>query len=98
VARGYVIARIVVTDPEAYSEYRAGVLETVERYDGRFLVRGGGFDVLEGEWPDERVVVIEFPSIDEARAWYDSDEYQPLARMRQSASPGNIILVERAGS
>ncbi len=96
--RGYVIARITVTDADTYAEYRDGVLATVEPHGGKYLVRGGAFDCLEGEWPDERVVVIEFPSVEDARAWYESDDYQALARIRQSASDADIILVAGAGS
>jgi uncharacterized protein (DUF1330 family) len=96
--RGYVIARITVTDPDAYDGYRAGVLATVKPHGGKFLVRGGPFDCLEGEWPDERVVVLEFPSVEQARAWYESDDYQALARIRQSSSRGDLILVAGAES
>lgn len=92
----YVIARVEVTDPAAYADYRARVSSTVERHGGRFLVRGGAFDVLEGEWPDERVVVLEFPSREDASRWYESDEYRPLAALRQRASRGNLILIEGA--
>jgi uncharacterized protein (DUF1330 family) len=96
--RGYVIARITVTDPEAYSEYRDGVLATVEPHGGKYLVRGGAFDCLEGDWPDERVVVLEFPSPEQARAWYESDDYQALAKIRHSSSRGDLILVAGAES
>jgi uncharacterized protein (DUF1330 family) len=96
--RGYVIARITVTDPDAYSEYRNGVLATVEPHGGKYLVRGGPFDCLEGEWPNERVVVIEFPSVEQARAWYQSEDYQTLAGIRQSASRGTLILIAGAES
>ena len=92
----YVIASIEVTDPETYAEYRAQVLPTVERYGGRFLVRGGNSEILEGSWQPQRVVVLEFPDADAARRWHSSDEYRPLIELRQRASNGNLLLVEGA--
>ena len=92
----YVIASIEVTDPELYAEYRAQVLPTVERHGGRFLVRGGASEVLEGSWQPQRVVVLEFPDLDSARRWYSSDEYRPLIDLRGRASDGHLLLVEGA--
>jgi uncharacterized protein (DUF1330 family) len=92
----YIIACIEVTDPDLYAEYRAQVLPTIERFGGRFLVRGGGSEILEGSWQPERVVVLEFLDSDTARAWYGSDEYRPLIELRQRASNGHLLLVEGA--
>ncbi|GGE99419.1 hypothetical protein GCM10011611_01250 [Aliidongia dinghuensis] len=93
--KGYVIAEIEIIDQKTYDEYRAQVLPTVERYGGRFLVRGGKAEALEGSAPG-RVVVLEFASYDAAAAWYRSAEYSPLAALRQSATRGRLILVEGA--
>lgn len=93
--KGYVIAEIEVTDQRAYDDYRRQVLPTVESYDGRFLVRGGKAEALEGASPG-RVVVLEFPSYDQAARWYRSAEYSPLAALRRSAAHGRLILVEGA--
>jgi uncharacterized protein (DUF1330 family) len=90
----YVIATIEITDPEEYEVYRAGVPETIARHGGRFLVRGGASEVLEGDWQPSRVVVLEFPDGDAARRWYSSDEYRPLIEIRQRASRGSLLLVE----
>ena len=90
----YVIASIEVTDPDAYAEYRARVLPTIERHGGRFLVRGGDSEVLEGTWQPQRVVVLEFPDADAARRWHSSDEYRPLIELRQRASNGHLLLVQ----
>jgi uncharacterized protein (DUF1330 family) len=92
----YVIASIEVTDPETYAEYRAQVLPIVERYGGRFLVRGGASEILEGSWQPQRVVVLEFPDADAARRWHSSAEYRPLIELRQRASNGHLLLVEGA--
>jgi len=92
----YVIADITVKDPETYAEYRKQVPATVTKHGGRFLVRGGAHDALEGDWRPGRVVVIEFPDMAAARAWYASQEYGPLIKLRQSASTGSILLVDGA--
>ncbi len=92
----YLIAQIDVTDPEAYDEYRKQVPATLEGHGARFLVRGGAVRRLEGDWPQERVVVIAFASMEAAQAWYDSAAYAGPKALRQSASRGNMILVEGA--
>jgi uncharacterized protein (DUF1330 family) len=92
----YVIADVTVKNPEVYAEYRSQVLATVAKYGGRFLVRGGASDVLEGDWRPGRVVVIEFPDMAAAKAWYGSAEYGPLVKLRQSASTGSLLLIEGA--
>jgi uncharacterized protein (DUF1330 family) len=84
-------------DPEALVEYRRRNTPTVEAHGGRFLVRGGAVEVLEGAWSPLRVVVMEFPDMAAARAWYASDEYQAIAPIRQGASDTDIILVEGVG-
>lgn len=91
----YIIVGNEVTDPVAYEEYRKVVPATVEKYGGKFIVRGGKFEKLEGEaWQPKRVVVVEFPSYEQAKAWYDSEEYRGPKEMRQQASVGDIIVVE----
>jgi uncharacterized protein (DUF1330 family) len=90
----YVIAEVDVTDPEAYKPYTAAVPATIAQYGGRFLVRGGAAEVLEGEWPPLRRVIIEFPSVEAARAWWDSPEYELPRSMRRAASNGRLILLE----
>jgi uncharacterized protein (DUF1330 family) len=92
----YVIADITVRDPDRYAEYRAQVPATVARHGGRFIVRGGAHERLEGDWQPGRLVVIEFPDMAAAKAWYASQEYGPLIRLRQGASTGTVLLVEGA--
>ncbi len=91
---GYVIVQINVNHTETYDAYRKQVLPTIEAHDGEFLVRGGEYTVEEGAWSWQRVVVIRFPSVEKAREWYNSDAYVPLREMRQSASEGNLIIIE----
>ena len=91
----YVIADVRdVRDVEALLEYRRRNTDAVAHHGGRFVVRGGATTLLEGEWPTQRIVVIEFPDADAARAWYQSTEYAPLKALRQGASDTNIILLE----
>jgi uncharacterized protein (DUF1330 family) len=90
----YVIADIDVHDQEAYREYAALVPDTLKPHGGRFLVRGGSFETLEGDWRPRRVVVLEFPSTEHARRWYASGEYAAALAMRQRASTGSLVLVE----
>lgn len=91
---GYVIAIIDVTDAEAYQEYARQVPATIAKYGGRYLVRGGKSDVREGEWPGQRTVILEFPSLARALEWYDSPEYGPLRPIRQANSRGRIAFFE----
>ena len=90
----YVLAEIEITNPEGYREYTTQVPATIEKYGGRFLHRGGAVTVLEGEWPQVRRVIIEFPSAEVARRWWDSPEYEKPKAMRRANSKGRLILFE----
>jgi uncharacterized protein (DUF1330 family) len=90
----YVIAEVEVTNPEGYKAYAAEVPATIAHYGGRFLVRGGVAETLEGDWPQRRRVIIEFPSVEAARAWWDSPEYAGPKAMRRANSSGRLILLE----
>jgi len=90
----YFIVDNEVIDPAAFEEYRKQVPGTVEKYGGRFLVRGGQMQALEGDWTPKRIVVTEFPSIEQARRWYDSEEYRPLKVLRLRTARGSVVLVE----
>ena len=90
----YVIFDIHVDDPDAYAPYREPAGKSVAAHGGRYLARGGATEVLEGDWDVDRLVILEFPSMDAARAWYGSDEYQEAAPIRQAASRGRGVLLE----
>jgi uncharacterized protein (DUF1330 family) len=92
----YIIAEIQVTDPTSYDRYRPMAAASIARFGGRYVVRGGKLDLLEGEPVPGRIVVIEFPDADAARRWYRSEEYQKALKIRQSASRGRVFLVEGA--
>lgn len=88
----YIIADIEITEPVEYEEYRKLVPASLAPYGGRFLVRGGAVEVLEGEWRPRRLVVLEFDSVEQARAWYDSEQYRAAKAIRQRTSRSNVIL------
>ena len=92
----YFIVDVEVTDPVGFEEYRKLVPATVAQYGGRFLVRGGAVEQLEGDWQPGRVVVLEFPSLEQAKRWYDSEEYRDPKALRFKTSRANMILVEGA--
>jgi uncharacterized protein (DUF1330 family) len=91
-----VIGDIEVTDAALYDDYRKQVLATVQKYGGKFVVRGGKVEALEGGWSPKRLVMLEFPSMEQAQKWYRSSEYTPLIGLRQRASRGRLVLVEGA--
>jgi len=92
----YVIVDVDIHDAALYDEYRKHVPATIEKYGGKFLVRGGKFEKLEGSWQPTRLVVLEFPSMDQAKRWYDSEEYREPKALRLRASKASAILVEGA--
>jgi len=93
----YIVADVKVTDPAGYEPYRPLAAASIARFGGRFLVRGGKADLLEGAPAPERIVVIEFPDAETARRWYFSDEYQQALKIRQANSTGRLILIEGTG-
>jgi uncharacterized protein (DUF1330 family) len=90
----YVIVDIAITDPEGYGRYKAMAAETVGRYGGRYLARGGRTEILEGDWKPGRVVILEFDSIARARQWLESPEYRDARRLRQQTARTNMVVVE----
>ena len=90
----YVIVDLDVKNEAALAAYRRAVPETVAKYGGRFLVRGGASEVLEGNWQPKRVVVLEFPSMDALKRWYRSDDYKPLLADRLRHAGADFIAVE----
>jgi len=90
----YVIAYIHITDPVKYEDYRRHAGPAIEQYGGKFLVRGGQLETLEGDWRPGRLVVIEFESVERAKQWYTSPEYGKAKHLRQNAAMVNMVLVE----
>ena len=90
----YVIVDIEVTDPATYQKYIEVAPATIEAYGGRYIARGGTAEKLEGDWEPRRVVILEFDSVERAKAWWASAEYEEPKRLRQSASNANMIVVD----
>ncbi len=91
---GYVIAEVDVHDAALFEEYRKLVPATIAQYGGRYLVRGGATDSKEGGWAPRRVVMLEFPSADQARKWYHSPEYAPALALRLKAATTRMVIVD----
>lgn len=90
----YYVAEFEITDPEGMKPYSANVESTFQPYGGHFIVRGGKTVSLEGAAPERRRVVIEFASVEKARAWYNSPEYTELRKVRQKSAKTDVYLIE----
>jgi tRNA-Thr(GGU) m(6)t(6)A37 methyltransferase TsaA len=92
----YIIVQIDIHDPVAYERYRIMATPTVAAYGGRYVVRGGASEILEGSWQPRRLVVLEFADAATARAWWDSPEYAPAKALRQQIADTEMLLIEGA--
>jgi uncharacterized protein (DUF1330 family) len=92
----YVIANVSVKDAALFEEYRKRVPDTIARHGGKYLVRGGKHQTLEGVWEPSRLVVLEFPSLGQARRWYDSEDYREHKALRMNSAVTDVVLVEGA--
>jgi uncharacterized protein (DUF1330 family) len=90
----YIFASVEITDHAAYKEYRQRVPAVIAAYGGRYLVRGGAAQRLEGDAPINRLVILEFPGMEQLKAFYNSAEYQPLLAIRQRAAKSILLAVE----
>lgn len=90
----YLIVDIEVTDPAAYEEYRSLVPPLVAKYGGKYLVRGGNFEKVEGDWTPTRLVVLEFENLARAKQFYYSEEYEPVKQIRLKSTNSNMVMVE----
>lgn len=89
----YILVDCEVTDPAKYEDYKRLAHECVQSHGGKYLVRGGKADVLEGDWSPNRVVVLEFPTLAQARAFYDSADYEAARAARAGAAQMNMVVV-----
>jgi uncharacterized protein (DUF1330 family) len=90
----YLISDVSARDPAALEIYRTRAADSIARYGGRYLVRGGAIEPLEGDWRPRMIVVVEFPDVDRARAWYNSPEYAEALAVRDTALSRKLILLE----
>ncbi|MCH7415085.1 DUF1330 domain-containing protein [Belliella sp. R4-6] len=89
-----VLVEVEIHNPEIYEEYKKLSLPAVEAFDGKFIVRGAQTESLEGEWNPQRLVVLEFPSVERAKEWYHSEQYTIAKNIRFQASKGKMLVVE----
>ena len=90
----YVIVEIQIVDPVGYEEYKKLASATVEKYGGKYIVRGGKTEVLEGDWKPKRIVVLRFESMQRAKEWLNCEEYHEPRKMRHRTAKTKMILVE----
>jgi len=90
----YVIVEIEVTDPVGYEEYKRQAAATVHKYGGKYIVRGGKTEVLEGNWKPKRIVILEFESSARAKEWLNCEEYREPRKLRQCTSKTNMLVIE----
>jgi uncharacterized protein (DUF1330 family) len=92
---GYVIVEMKISDPERYKEYLAAAPATIAAAGGEYLVRGGRHESLEGDWTPARLAVLRFPSLEQAKAWYDGERYRAARAKRAGATEYfNMVVVE----
>lgn len=90
----YVVVQIAIEDPATYERYRIMAPPSISAYGGRYLVRGGASEVLEGAWQPPRLVILEFADASKARAWWASPEYAPAKALRQQSAQTEMLLIE----
>ena len=90
----YVIVEIEVLDPKGYEEYKNLAAESVLKYGGKYIVRGGATEVLDGDWKPKRLVLLEFENMQRARDWLHCEEYCEPRKMRHRTARTNMVLVE----
>ena len=93
----YIIVDVNIHDAANYEGYKKLTPASLVPYDGKFIVRGGKTETLEGNWQPERIVVLEFPSAEKAKQWWNSEEYAPAKALRQANATTKMILVEGFG-
>lgn len=91
---GYVIAEVEIVDPQGFEDYRRLVPATIEKYGGKFVVRGGNTETLEGQWQPKRLVIIQFDSVERAKQWWASEEYREAKALRQRTAITNLVVAE----
>ena len=94
--KAYVIVEVSITDKIIYEEYKKLTPAAIDAFDGKFIVRGGRTETLEGDWQPEKMVVVEFPSVERAKEWWSSDQYSKAKAIRQQSAHTKMLIVEGA--
>lgn len=92
--KAYVIVQETINDQAMFDAYRKDVVATFAEFGGQFIVRGGNLTVVEGDWPHQRTVIVEFPSRADAEAWYSSPAYQKILPLRLQSTVCNLVIVD----
>jgi uncharacterized protein (DUF1330 family) len=92
-AKGYALVTELICDPAGYRSYVEKAVHTIQRAEGRIIVADDSPTVLEGQWHGSRTVVLEFESVEAARRWYDSDDYQAVVGLRHAAAQSNVVIL-----
>ncbi len=90
----YVIVDIEVTNPTGYEDYKNLAAPTVAQYGGKYIARGGKTETLEGDWNPQRLVILEFPTMERAKEWLNSPEYRPACELRHKYAKSKMIVVQ----
>ncbi len=90
----YIVLDVEVQDPKQYEKYKALAPQAIAAYGGRYLARGGMTETVEGTWTPSRLVLLEFPTMERARAWWGSGEYAAAKALRQACARTEMVLVE----
>ncbi|HXY60010.1 MAG TPA: DUF1330 domain-containing protein [Chthoniobacterales bacterium] len=90
----YIIVEIEITDPVGYEEYKKQAAATVHKYDGKYIVRGGKAEILEGNWKPKRIVILEFPTVARAKEWLNCEEYREPRKLRHRTAKTNMLVIE----
>ncbi len=93
----YIIVEISIQNPTEYEDYKKLTPPSLIPFDGKFIIRGGKAESLEGDWNPERIVVLEFPNVERAKAWWNSEEYAPAKALRQRTAHTKMILIPGLG-
>ena len=90
----YLVVDIDVTDPAQFEEYKKLAPAAIAKYGGRYIIRGGAYEVIEGNWKPQRVTIVEFDSMEKGKAFYNSPEYQAAIKARKGAANMKMLLVQ----
>ena len=90
----YIVVHVDVHDPVRYETYKAMAPESIRQYGGRYLTRGGATEVLEGDWTPKRLVILEFPTMERAKTFWDSPEYAEAKALRLATTTSHMVLLE----
>ena len=92
--KGYIIVRVSIHNNQLFQKYPPLSTEVMKKYGGKYIIRGGKTDILEGEWPVDRTTVVEFESFESAKKCYESVEYSEAMKIRQNSTKSDLILIE----